>query len=585
VPKPIRIDTLRREVEELHEAYPKWTLDNAFVHWFVQAFLVADRDAAAHCVTGVSHDKGVDGIYIDESASKVFVLQGKFHLGAKPPLEPRSHVIAFSQLARTLTGGDQQYRSYRERIDPVVGQRLDEARSRLRRRNFALHLYYVTTGKCSGPLKAEAEAEVSQVTGIASVSILDRNEILALLIDYLGGAAPPVPYLDLRIDSRGIVGSDGVIQRYDPGSGIESWILTMSGREVAALYERAGDRLFARNIRGFLGDTAINEGMQDTLKHEAEHFWYFNNGITIVCDTARKTAERGEAILRVTNPQVINGQQTTRMLHVVASRHASVLIRVISVARTPERGSAEFEKLVSNIVQATNWQNHILASDLRANDERQVALQRDLAKWRYHYMRKRQTKKEARRLLGNQHWFWIKKDELAQVVGACECDPFLVRSGKEGLFKPPYYDRIFDGRAVREYLAMYWLGRVVKYHGKGHPDRAYAKWLVLNFLWSKIGPLLRPKIAADHFRSICEHNRWSPALDEAAKLVYASVMSFFRDKRGKGTQALDVSTFFYRPHLHTRFPSYWNRSKNRHRARFQKKVKQFAGALLSAASH
>jgi len=43
--------------------------------------------------------------------------------------------------------------------------------------------------------------------------------------------------------------------------------------------------------------------------------------------------------------------------------------------------------------------------------------------------------------------FWIKKDELAQLVAACEFDPVVVRSGKEGLFKQPYYDRIFDGRA------------------------------------------------------------------------------------------------------------------------------------------
>jgi len=43
---------------------------------------------------------------------------------------------------------------------------------------------------------------------------------------------------------------------------------------------------------------------------DAEHFWYFNNGITVVCNAARKTAEHGTAVLRVSNPQVINGQQT-----------------------------------------------------------------------------------------------------------------------------------------------------------------------------------------------------------------------------------------------------------------------------------
>jgi len=45
----------------------------------------------------------------------------------------------------------------------------------------------------------------------------------------------------------------------------------MSGKDAGDLYATARDRLFARNIRGFLGDTAINEGMRETLTREAEH--------------------------------------------------------------------------------------------------------------------------------------------------------------------------------------------------------------------------------------------------------------------------------------------------------------------------
>lgn len=226
--------------------------------------------------------------------------------------------------------------------------------------------------------------------------------MLTLLTDYLGGAAPPVPSLDLRVYSRGIVGSDGMIQRYDQKTGIESWILTMTGKDVGFLYRNAGDILFARNIRGFLGDTAINDGMKETLQQEAEHFWYFNNGITMVCNTARKTAEKGEVILRVSNPQVINGQQTTRTLDKYPQSKASALVRVISIPRDADHSEASFEKLVSNIVAATNWQNAILQSDLRSNDQRQVSLERDFAKLRYHYITKRQTKREARRTLGTQ---------------------------------------------------------------------------------------------------------------------------------------------------------------------------------------
>lgn len=62
----------------------------------------------------------------------------------------------------------------------------------------------------------------------------------------------------------------------------------MSGDAVAEMYELAGIRLFARNVRGFLGNTEINRGMEQTLRKEPEHFWYYNNGVTIVCDDASK---------------------------------------------------------------------------------------------------------------------------------------------------------------------------------------------------------------------------------------------------------------------------------------------------------
>jgi hypothetical protein len=585
MPAKIDIATLIREVREVHEQYPTWTQDNAFVHWFLQAFLVSDPEMAARSVTGVSHDKGVDGVYIDESLGQVFVLQGKFRQGPKPPLESRPDVISFAQLARKLTGPKHEFDSYLSGIDPSIGKLMTEARNRIQRRNFEVRLYYVTTGRCSAPLKSEAESEVAQASAIASISVMDRSDILSLLIDYLGGAAPPVPFLDLPIDSRGIVGSDGVIQRYDQGSGIESWILSMSGKDLASLYDRAGDRLFARNIRGFLGDTAINEGMQTTLAREADHFWYFNNGVTLVCDSARKTAERGQAVLRVTNPQVINGQQTTRVLFSVPTseaKEAAIIVRVISVPRSGGNSQSRFEQLVSNIVAATNWQNAILASDLRANDARQVYLQRELAKLKYQYLRKRQTKKEAKRLLGHQHWFWIKKDELAQLVAACEFDPVVVRSGKEGLFKQPYYDRIFDGRAIREYLSMYWLGRIVKYEGAGYPDRAYAKWYAMHFLWRHVGPLLRSKAIADHFRTSCEWNRWPAPLHAATDQVYRGLMEFFKLRRGSGPRAVDVSNFFYRLNQHVAFESFWRGPRNPRKFRFRKLMKKFHSELQEA---
>lgn len=236
---------------------------------------------------------------------------------------------------------------------------------------------------------------------------------------------------------------------------------------------------------------------------------------------------------------------------------------------------SQFESLVSSIVAATNWQNAILASDLRSNDTRQVNLERDLAKVHYHYLRKRQTKREAKRQLGNQFWFRIKKEELAQAVGACEFDPEVVRSGKEGLFKPPYYDVIFDGRPVSQYLAMYWLSRVVKYMASGYPDRAYAKWLVLNFVWNHASGSLKKRSISNAFRSVFERNKWNRYLQTAVGQVYLASLQFYRSKRGKGAKAVDISNFFYRSKQHLGFEKFWRTSMNKRRAKFKKNLARF----------
>ena len=79
----------------------------------------------------------------------------------------------------------------------------------------------------------------------------------------------------------------------------------MGGTEVGNLFKDKGVRLFARNIRGYLGNTEINRVMKNTIEKESEYFWYYNNGITIVCDEARQIKDGGSNVIKVRNAQII----------------------------------------------------------------------------------------------------------------------------------------------------------------------------------------------------------------------------------------------------------------------------------------
>ena len=105
--------------------------------------------------------------------------------------------------------------------------------------------------------------------------------------------------------------------------------------------------------------------------------------------------------------------------------------------------------------------------------------------------------REARRHGGAHHRFIVKKEEVAQAVAACKLDPATVREGKEGLFEERLYERIFPTSDPLYYLTRYWLTREVSYCARGYPERGYAKWLVLNFVWAQIASTLRSCSAAE----------------------------------------------------------------------------------------
>ena len=165
----------------------------------------------------------------------------------------------------------------------------------------------------------------------------------------------------------------------------------------------------------------------------------------------------------------------------------------------------------------------------------------------------------------------VRKEEIAQAVAGCDLDPALVREGKERLFEERWYSTVFPTADPSYYLSRYILMRNVGYAAKGYPERAYAKWLVLNFLWAYLWRHVRTRAGAEAFRLAWDHQKRSFfTLNYAVDTAFKAALRFYREKRGKGAKALDVSTFFQRKGLHVEFKKFWNSSRNSHRSSFKK---------------
>ncbi len=166
--------------------------------------------------------------------------------------------------------------------------------------------------------------------------------------------------------------------------------------EIAEMFRTHGDGLLEKNIRRYLGlnRNRVNEAIQDTLLGERKDNFYFkNNGITMICKKFSYNAlqEKNWDIV-AEDIQIINGGQTCKTIEHTVNSHADkdytqvfVLIRLYELSDSNE----DNESLINEITLATNSQNPVDLSDLRANDNIQRTLETDIKELGYNYRRKK----------------------------------------------------------------------------------------------------------------------------------------------------------------------------------------------------
>ena len=167
-------------------------------------------------------------------------------------------------------------------------------------------------------------------------------------------------------------------------------------QEIQRLFNDHGDNLLERNIRRYLGvhTNRVNTAIYNTLRNpdESDKFYFYNNGITAVCDRFDYNAfQQSDYQVKLKNVQVINGGQTCKTIQETlngdlvsaAGESAYLLIRVYQLADT-------HRDLVRDITYATNSQNPVDLRDLRSNDDVQKQLALGMSDLGYVYKRHRE---------------------------------------------------------------------------------------------------------------------------------------------------------------------------------------------------
>jgi hypothetical protein len=126
----------------------------------------------------------------------------------------------------------------------------------------------------------------------------------------------------------------------------------------------------------------VNDSLIDTLVNEPGRFWYFNNGITVLCEKVAKSPIGGTSKktgnFEFRGVSVVNGAQTVGCIGQAAQDHpeavadARVTARFISLEDCPPDFAGE-------VTRATNTQNRVERRDFVALDAEQERLATELA--------------------------------------------------------------------------------------------------------------------------------------------------------------------------------------------------------------
>jgi len=154
----------------------------------------------------------------------------------------------------------------------------------------------------------------------------------------------------------------------------------MDAKRLAELWVAYEDRLVDRNIRRFKGTTSVNIGLTETLQQEAQHFFYFNNGVTFLCasiyEQGARSPSRELGRFRVKGLSIINGAQTVGAIAKEPVAHydanpAMVMATFVCLDNAPD-GFGD------RVTQSRNRQNAVDLEDFAALDERQAMWQQTL---------------------------------------------------------------------------------------------------------------------------------------------------------------------------------------------------------------
>lgn len=420
----VLLNELRSIKEELEKGNKKVTDENAFEYLAMQFFCYKIKNIKPKLydiessITNGPNDGGIDFVYYDDEESKVVLGQCKYTENMK-----LNDII--SELNKMSSTVENFKKAYTGTYNKKLKTNLQNALDRLPDESAGNVEYCIFTtsdinqNDVTNKLHVENNLYSKDMVSVYGVS--EINSQIKELIE----KAKTVNEYKIEIDYP-----HNVLQyETDNVSGI---MVNMSSESLIRMYDKFKDEgLFDLNIRKYIKNKTVDEGIKETLDKERDNFWFYNNGLTIACSEYVLDGNK----VKLYDFSIVNGGQTTnRIGNYKGSNNDKFYLpcKIISIKN-------DDQKLYSKIAEATNSQKPINPRDLKSNSPEMKMLQRWLGKEGVYLEIKRGEKKKLKNIKS------IKNDELGQLLLSFGYQqPGTARSGKRNIFEnKPLYNKLY----------------------------------------------------------------------------------------------------------------------------------------------
>lgn len=337
----------------------------AFSAFTLRHQLGISEKEAAEAVIDDFEDVGVDAIYLHGPSRTLYFVQTKLKQGAE---FKQDEALAFCQGVRKCLVQDfNGFNDHFSRRQNEIESALDECEK------IQLIVAHIGAGI--------SHHAVTALTELINDTTHGDERLIPSILEF--DAARIVPALQASQANRRVDVERLTIHKW---ASMTEPRMTYFGyvrvSDLVALYAKEKAALFDKNIRLFLGPkTEVSQSIQKTLAEKPEHFYYLNNGVTVLCERieAKSTKHSGGGKrLKIAGFSVINGAQTISSAAQFAAEHpgADVSSARVTITLIQADADGDFGK---SVTRARNHQNRVEPADFLALDDEQERLRRELA--------------------------------------------------------------------------------------------------------------------------------------------------------------------------------------------------------------